>query len=160
MNTPGDLMSLYQSVEHGEVIALMPDNKARVKIPRRSTCQGCSHRSFCDPFGSEHMVVEALNSVQARNGQRVEVSFGREKQSKAIFILYIIPLVALILGAAAGNALDPFNNQDASSAVLSILCVALAFVGIRIYSTKRSESHPDQQPVITSILTSSTHNGP
>lgn len=145
-------MPQQHSVEQGEVIGLLPESRARVKIPRRSTCQGCSHRSFCDPFGSEHMVVEARNRAQARVGQRVEVSFGREKQSKAILILYIIPLVALILGAAAGNALDPFNNQDASSAVLSILCVALSFVGIRVYSTKRSESHPDQQPVITAIL--------
>lgn len=145
-------MPQHHSVEQGEVIGLLPESRARVKIPRRSTCQGCSHRSFCDPFGSEHMVVEARNRAQARVGQRVEVSFGREKQSKAILILYIIPLVALILGAAAGNALDPFNNQDASSAVLSILCVALSFVGIRVYSTKRSESHPDQQPVITAIL--------
>ncbi len=145
-------MPQQHSVEQGEVVGLLPESRARVKIPRRSTCQGCSHRSFCDPFGSEHMVVEARNRAQARVGQRVEVSFGREKQSKAILILYIIPLVALILGAAAGNALDPFNNQDASSAVLSILCVALSFVGIRVYSTKRSESHPDQQPVITAIL--------
>jgi sigma-E factor negative regulatory protein RseC len=147
-------MPLQKTVENGEVIALLPGNRARVKIPRRSTCQGCSHRSFCDPFGTEHMVVEAHNPARARTGQKVEVSFGREKQSTAIFILYIIPLAALILGAAVGNALDPFNNQNASSAALSILCVALSFVGIRIYSRKRSETHPDKQPVITSILAS------
>jgi len=147
-------MPLQTSVENGEVIALLPGNKARVKIPRRSTCQGCSHRSFCDPFGTEHMVVEARNSAQAKTGQKVEVSFGREKQSTAIVVLYIIPLAALILGAAVGNSLDPFQNQNASSAALSLLCVILSFAGIKIYSRKRSEIHPDKQPVIISILKS------
>lgn len=145
-------MSLYPETETGEIVQLLPQHRARVKIPKRSNCQGCSHRSFCDPFGSEYMLLEVDNSLQARSGQKVEVIFKAEKQSKAIIILYLIPLFALLLGAVLGTVLNPLGNKDLSGSVFSIGFTGLAFVGIRYWSKRQSSSSPDNQARIVKIV--------
>ena len=144
-------MSLYPESETGEVIKILPDGKARIKIPKRSNCQGCGHKGFCDPFGSEHMVLETENSLQAKKGQLVRVQFAPQSQGKAIAVLYLIPLLALILGAVAGNALNPFGNQDLSASSFSLGFTALSFFGIRIYSRKQADKSPASQPTISRI---------
>lgn len=145
-------MSLYPDSETGEVIQVLPGGKARVKIPKRSNCQGCGQRSFCDPFGSEHMVLESENSLLAGPGARVQVSFDPERQGKAIVILYLIPLVALMLGAFIGNSLDPFANKDLSASIFCLAFTGLSFFGIRIYTKKKGAKNPSSRPRIVQIL--------
>ncbi len=145
-------MSLYPDTEKGEVVHLLPENRARIKIPKRSNCCGCGHRSFCDPFGSEHMLLDVDNSLRAGTGQQVEVAFHAEKQSKAILILYLIPLFSLLLGAVLGNSLNPLGNQDASASVCSIGFTALSFLGIRYYTKRKAASTPVSQPKVVKII--------
>ncbi len=145
-------MTQHKTTEIGEIVRLLSENKAKVKVKKHSSCQGCAHRSFCDPFGSEHMVIQAVNYVNAQIGNTVEVEFGVEKASKAIIILYIIPLIFLILGAFLGNFFNPFNNQDISAAIFSLVFVILSFIGIYFYSHRQFETNPSGQPKITKIL--------
>ena len=145
-------MPQSRATEIGEVLHLLPGQQAKVKIPKHSTCQGCAHRSFCDPFGTEHMVVQADNPIAARSGQQVELSFHPEKQLKAITILYVIPLVALVLGAVLGNGLALFGSPDASAALLSLTCVILAFAAIRWFTRRQEMTDNRQQPRITRIV--------
>ncbi len=145
-------MSLYLDTEKGEVVQQLPDRRARVKIPKRSNCQGCGHRSFCDPFGSEHMLLNVDNSLQAGTGQQVEVAFQAEKQGKAILILYLIPLFALLLGAILGNSLNPLGHRDASASVCSIGFTAITFAGIWYYTRKKAAASPAAQPRVIKIL--------
>ena len=145
-------MSLYPDTEKGEVVQLLPEHRARVKIPKRSNCQGCGHRSFCDPFGSEHMLLEVDNSLHAGRGRQVEVAFQAEKQSKAIVILYLIPLFSLLLGAILGNSLNPLGHRDASASVCSIGLTAVSFAGIWYYTRKKAAASPTTQPRVIKIL--------
>ena len=142
---------LVKNIEEGEVIKLLPRHKAKVKIKRHSQCIGCQHKGFCDPFGKEFMIVEARNTIGAKVGQRVEVKFPSYNKTKAMFILYIIPLFSLILGAILGNFLNPINNKDLSSAIFSILFVILSFVGIKFYTNLLSKKNPSSEPQIINI---------
>jgi sigma-E factor negative regulatory protein RseC len=145
-------MPLNSATEQGEVVELLPEERAKVKIAKHSSCDTCSHKSFCHPFGGEHMIIESDNRLGARSGQTVEVAFEPETQGKAILVLYGIPLLALLVGAFFGNWLDPLGNADASSAATGFLLVILSFIGIRMYTTRRTRNHPAYQPRIVSIL--------
>jgi len=142
-------------LEKGEVIGNLANGRVRVKIPKSSDCSGCEHRKFCDPFGSEHMLVEAANELEAKTGQKVEVQMVLERRTKAIFILYILPLIFLVLGAVIGNALDPLGNKDLSSTVFCLGFVILAFAGIRSYAKRAAAKEPASGPRIVRILDSS-----
>lgn len=119
-----------------------------IKIPKRSDCQSCSHRGFCNPFGTEYMTVSVDNSLGAKPGQQVEISFQPHGQGKAILILYLLPLVALVLGAVLGHRLNVTGNPDASAALVSLLGLILVFAAI-YWQTRR---HPQEQPRIIRIL--------
>ncbi len=143
---------LVKNIEEAEVVKLLPNHKAKVRIKRHSQCIGCQHRGFCDPFGKEFMVVEVRNTIGAKVGQKVEVEFPPYKKGKAMFILYIIPLFSLILGAVLGNFLNPIGNKDASSAIFCILFVILSFVGIKLYTKFLSKKSPSFEPRIINIF--------
>ncbi len=142
---------LLKSIEEGEVIQLLPQHKAKVKIKRHSQCMGCQHKGFCDPFGRDFMVLEVRNTIGAKPGQKVEVQFPTYKKTKAMLILYIFPLFALILGAVIGNYLNPFKNPNASSVIFCLLFVILSFIGIRIYTKISQKKQPLFEPKIVNI---------
>lgn len=137
--------------EEGVVLELL-DSQARIKIPKSASCQGCCHKGVCDPFGREHMVVVADNSLKAKIGQKVRVGFYSETQLKAILILYMLPLLVLFVGAVIGNYWDPFQNKDLSAALFGLGGVVLTYVGIRSYSIRRTVTEADYQPRIEEIL--------
>lgn len=56
-------MQLSSKIESGEVVELLGNGDAKVKVERRSQCVGCSHRGICDPFGSNFMVIRAKKIV-------------------------------------------------------------------------------------------------
>ncbi len=143
---------IVKNIEEGEVIKILPKHRAKVKIKRHSQCVGCQHRGFCDPFGKEFMVVDVLNTIGAKIGQKVEVEFPNYPKTKAMFVLYIIPLFALIIGALIGNFLDPLHNKDASSVVFCLLFVLLSFVGIKLYTKFLSKKSSSFEPRIINIF--------
>jgi positive regulator of sigma E activity len=98
------------------------------------------------------MVVEAANPVRARPGQVVQVTFTPEKSTKALLLLYILPLVALILGAVLGHQLALFGAQNLTSAILSLTFVALTFMGIRYFTQRSYAAHPERQPRVSKIV--------
>jgi len=145
-------MKQRDAAETGEVIHLLPGHRAKVKIPMGPACESCSNRDLCEPFGRDYMVVEATNGPRARPGQVVQVTFTAEKSSKALLLLYILPLAALLLGAALGHQLAFFGAQNLSSAALSLCFVALTFVGLRISTRRKYANRPETQPRISRIV--------
>ncbi|MCK5243755.1 MAG: SoxR reducing system RseC family protein [Desulfobacterales bacterium] len=141
-----------EHVEEGVVIERLPDRRARIKLRKSSSCDDCSEKGFCNPFDSNTMTVLAEDPIGVRPGQRVRIAFRTERERKAIAVLYIIPVIAIITGAFVGNALDPFDNPDASAALFSVLFVIVTFSGIRYYSHKRYEKDSSFRPTIIEIV--------
>lgn len=139
-------------LEQGQVVKLLSANKVQIKVPRKSACESCVQKSFCHPFGRDHMLIEALNPIQARPGQEVEIKMALENPKKAVAILYLIPLLALIIGAVLGNSWDPFGHKDASAVVFSLGFLILSYAGIQRYSRSKSLSEPEDQPTVNRII--------
>jgi len=139
-------------IEEGVITELLNNNYANVKIPKKTSCGLCNHKGLCNPFGKDHMIIKAANPHNAVNGQKVRIEVRAAEEGKAITILYVIPFIAMFIGALIGNALNLFGNQDASAAFFSFLFLAVTFLVIRYYSRTRYEKDITYKPTVIEIL--------
>ncbi len=96
-------------IEEQAVVLSSADGVAQVETRRSATCGGCSVQAGCGTamlsrvFGSKRTKLRVLNPVDAKPGDRVIVGFDEKMLVKASLTLYMLPLISLILGAAAGQ---------------------------------------------------------
>jgi len=118
---------------------------AWVKTIRTSACESCSSKGACHGGSSgKEMAVEAINTAEARVGDRIVLNINTTSLLKATFLLYVFPILAMIAGALLGQAIAVMRGSDPSglSALFGFLFFGLAFIVIRIagrhLSTKAS----------------------
>ena len=126
---------------------------AWVKTTRSSACESCSSRHAChaDSAGKE-MEVEAVNTAEARVGDRVVLSIETATLLKATFLLYVFPILAMMAGAWIGQtvALARGMNPSGLSALFGFLFFGLAFILIRI-TGRRLSTNTSYQPEIIKV---------
>ncbi|MEG6584532.1 SoxR reducing system RseC family protein [Dendrosporobacter sp. 1207_IL3150] len=89
-----------KEAEQEGVVIEVNDDTAKVKTSRHNDCANCG---ACP--GNSAMVLEAYNDLSAKAGQRVVVKIQPDNMLKAAFIVYVLPLVASLLGVIAGTVL-------------------------------------------------------
>lgn len=123
--------------ETAEVIAVK-GNYITVRVSRHSACEGCS--AMCGlSKNNKYVDIELLNSVQAKIGDKVSVSFDGGSATKISVVVYLIPLVFGILAFVVAYLL----TAPEWAQLVSFLggCV-LAFVGVAIYDKKVKIKNP------------------
>ncbi|TYO99640.1 RseC/MucC-like positive regulator of sigma(E) [Geothermobacter ehrlichii] len=125
--------------ETGIVIESRPDGIVVVRCVKSSACKHCEARAACHAGHDQaERLVEARNLIDARVGERVRVAISSEAFLRSSFLVYIVPLVALVFCAAVGNSLAPRLLPGADvelvTAVFGITGMLLAFVGVRLRS--------------------------
>ena len=140
-----------ERIELGEILSVA-DRTAQVKLKRNTQCSSCSCAGFCNPFGKEWMVVTADNALGAAAGQKVRVTYRVEGEVKASFILYIIPVLALLLGALIGTFFDPFNHTDLSAVAVGLSFVVISFLLIKTYAAWKYGRKRSYRPSISEVL--------
>lgn len=116
--------------EEGVVIGTK-DNKALVKTQRSSACTGCVALEVCHRGEGEEMVIETLNPIGAKIGERVKIVIEPGIFLKASFLVYIIPIIFLSLGALAGKGLSYYFKGD-NPTLWAIIGGFSALIGIFI----------------------------
>ena len=107
---------------------------AWVKTTKTSACKRCAAKSSCTTLGGgKEMEVEAINNAGARVGQKVVLHFQTSPLLKATFMLYVLPILFLLLGAFIGDQTAPHFSIDPS---MCSLIVGLVFFGISIKFVK------------------------
>jgi sigma-E factor negative regulatory protein RseC len=147
------LRSFYMITEQG-IVQEVAATKAFIVINRTSACAGCHGQSGCRPSESKDMIIEAINELNAKVGDRVQISLPTGSLLKATFLVYFLPVVALVIGAIAGGKLGPFL-LGFNSTLGSILCGfgAMAAVLLAVKWFDRSiDAKPNYWPRITRIL--------
>lgn len=99
------------------------------------------------------MLVEISNDLQAKEGDCVEISMPEGTVLKLSFLVYIIPVMALIIGAFTGAALaQPLHIDSALASVLgSGLFMGVSFVALKRFN-KKAESSGKYYPRMIRIL--------
>ena len=134
--------------QEGIVLEVIGD-MAKVKTSRHNDCENCG---ACP--GNSAMVLEALNPVGAKPGQRVAIEVQEVNMLKAAFIVYILPLIAVFIGAVLGGMLaQKLGNESLWFQVTGgIVAFVLSVVYIK-YFDSAARMDVKMQPIIVRILT-------
>lgn len=126
---------------------------AKVSVPRKSVCEGCSSTA-CKP-GEQSMEIEALNKINADVGQKVKIITKNYTYLKGAIFVYGIPALALLFGAILGK--DLFSGKikgldpETVSAIFGFAAFAIAFIAVKLWSIKFGK-RTESMPVIEEIL--------
>lgn len=121
------------ATEEGIVIKV-ESRTAWVTTTKTSACEACAAKSSCTVLGGgKEMEVEAINDVGAQVGQKVVLYFQTSPLLKATFLLYVLPILFLLLGAFIGDQAAPYFSIDPSTCSA---IVGLIFFGISIKFVK------------------------
>jgi len=133
--------------EQGIVLETV-DGMAKVRIARHEECGSCG---ACG--GAQRVVVEAVNPVEARAGDKVLFEFREENVLTGAFVVFILPLIFGAVGAAIGHFAAPLLDASGS---LSYVLGALIFFLIALVVIKkfdrRAAKNQALKPVIVEIL--------
>ncbi|MEY7999477.1 SoxR reducing system RseC family protein [Clostridium sp. Mt-5] len=136
-----------KKVSEGVVIEIGQDF-AKIRASKHGDCKSCG---LC--AGENATIVDAKNPVGAKPGQHVIFEVKERNMLKAAFIVYILPLIAIFIGALLGtwigNRIGYSERafQIGGGAVLFI--ISLLYIKIFDKSTSRNDA---MKPVIKRVL--------
>ncbi len=146
-------MVIFSTVEEVGFVKSTEGAFATVAVPKKSACEGCSLK-ICKPE-QEVMEIQALNSVDARVGQKVRVVLKSYPYLKSSMVVYGIPALALVVGAVIGKEFfGPFfagSDPDMVSAVSGFGAFMLSFLLIKLWSFSAGKKI-EAKPVIEEII--------
>lgn len=141
--------------EVGTVVELRGKHLATVLCTKSSMCEHCATAGACQ-VGSDGRTraVEAVNHLGAGVGDRVRVAVSTRTFLQSGFVLYIVPLLAMVAGAVigklTGERLPIGVDPDLLSAIFGVFFLAGSFLVIRVGS--RALPAEGFRPRITVIL--------
>lgn len=143
-------------IEETGVVTKTDGIVANVIVQRRSACDGCKVRGACEP-SDKGMEIEALNLVQAKEGQKVKVSIKPQAYLKGTIVVYGIPLLAFVAGVIFGKNIGEsyFRQMDSDivSFISGFVALIISFLFVRVWS-KKAETKTEYKPVIEEIIES------
>ncbi len=117
---------------------------ARVKITRSSACgDNCASCGMC---ANKETVIEARNVCGADKGDIVLLNMSSGRVLNAAFLAYIVPVILLVAGCAAGDYI--FKSENAG-----ILCgfalMAVSFIIMHFFDKRLKTRY---SPTISGIV--------
>jgi sigma-E factor negative regulatory protein RseC len=125
--------------EYGTVVELKGKGTAVVVCEKGSFCKNCASMEACR-LGDDNrsMLVDAHNPLGAQVGDKVKIVTSSKSFLQSSFILYIVPLIALVIGAAIGHGigerLEAGVDPNLLSAIFGIAFLVGSFLIIRVGS--------------------------
>jgi sigma-E factor negative regulatory protein RseC len=142
------------ATEEGIVTKIPAPGKVLVSTVRSGACSSCTARGMCHTVGGGgEAEVVANNAANARVGDRVVISFQTGSLLKAMFLLYLFPILCLLAGAVIGNNYADTLHFDSSvfSAIIGFLFFGVAVVFV-INKGNQMATKDEYQPKIIRIL--------
>ncbi len=139
--------------EEGTIKKIIGD-KAVVHARRGSMCESCGQKKACGSLANtDDVEIEAINTANAKIGDRVYVSIRPASLLKITTLVYLIPVISLIIGIIIGNKIGLAYSFDPelSSFVAGIILFIITFLFIKIIANRIS-NQTQYMPEITKIL--------
>lgn len=124
-----------------------------MEIQRGSACSQCHAECACSGEETHNMMrVEARDPIGVRIDQCVQLSIENTSVLRASFVVYMVPLFALISGVLVGEYLGRIFGVDN---LLEIVCgfgaLGLSLIIVKVYNNMFQRDIRNQ-PVITKII--------
>jgi len=137
------------------VIEKVTRQKARVRIRKGSACASCAQRSACHIDSDRPMLVEVDNELGAKDGDWVELSMPSKSLMKISFVVYFVPVLALVVSALIGAewAESIQISPTAAAMVSGAVALAVCFILMRRFD-RAVRANPEYRPRMTKIVAS------
>jgi len=151
-------------IKESGIVEEIKEELALVSIKRSEMCAQCPQEGHCRLISEQGIrQVWAVNLAGAKPGEKVTLGIGEKKLLKASLVFYIIPLLALFLGAGLGKWISKTGYQfpiegmlgktinnllfsaDNPSLILGGVFLLVSFLGIWLWNQrklKQSEFRP------------------
>ena len=142
--------------EQGYIVEIVDSVTAKLKLKRHSACASCGK---CATTSEEKdIIVEVDNTIGAKVGDRVEVNMETINVLKAAFIVYTIPLIALLIGTVGTfyilNAINFNRNIEIISAIVGLIFTIIVFLILK-KNDKKFRDSKEYIPIVTRVITTS-----
>ena len=123
--------------EIGTVVELKSKLNAVVMCQKSSLCENCATNGHCTLGDDDKTrLIEVQNSLGATVGEQVRIATTTKSFLQSSFLLYIVPLIALVIGAVVGKLIGENMTvglkPDLLSAVFGVFFMAGSFVILRV----------------------------
>jgi sigma-E factor negative regulatory protein RseC len=141
--------------ENGVVVELKGKQNAMVMCKKSSLCENCATNGNC-ALGDDDKtrLIEVQNMLGATIGDQVRIATTTKSFLQSSFLLYIVPLIALVIGAIAGklvgDRLTTGVDPNLLSAIFGVFFMIGSFVILRVGSSALSRE--SYMPKIIAIL--------
>ena len=147
-------------LETGRVVAV-EDDGVWVETIRKSTCGSCSVQKGCghgllNRISDGHRSLvralpgKKLHPSQCRVDDEVRISIPEDVILRGSLIVYILPLLAMLAGAALGSMLQT-TNPDLGSALGAVAGFVAGFALVRLHAHRHRDDR-ELQPTLVDIL--------
>jgi len=99
-------------------------------------CETCSLKGHC-LLPQREKKIEAKNLINAKEGDIVMVNVPSKKYLSVTFVIYILPIIFMLMGAYAGIKLRPIlgiKDPNLSPIIFGFLFLFLSFILVRFLS--------------------------
>ena len=139
--------------EEGVVTALF-GGMAKVETTQTEACGHCGMKGACTTMGAmKKREIMVKNALQAKEGDHVMIAVPRKGVMGAGFVVYLLPILCLLIGAAMGSKIGPLmgmNSQD-GSVLLGLLGLVIPWI-ILYFISKQLTKQKSLQVSIVKIL--------
>jgi len=150
--------------EKGIVTGFKENGLAVVKATGGEGCGSCGCRGACQALGGgTERKITAVNRAGATVGDQVLLTIGSGSFLKASFVVYLLPILALVVGSVIGQKYSSQiwagGNPETVSVLTGLFCLAVSFLVIRLFNTRFTQSEK-YYPVIEKVIPPSNSSPP
>ena len=134
------------------VVKAVQGRMAIVVTRLEAECESCKAKDACTSLGGggANAEVRARNTVGAEPGDVVTIGIRGSSVLKASFLLYMLPILALIGGIALGHFLSRLTSVDKN--VIVGVSGLIAFSGTFVWLKKSADKFSKKQDFIPEII--------
>jgi sigma-E factor negative regulatory protein RseC len=128
---------------------------ARIQMKRMGACSGqhdgCPWNALAENIFKEDIFIDAKNLIGAKPGDNVEVAISSNIFNKAVFLVYLVPLVGLFVGCFFGFIMAILFSLPGYRDVFSGTFMVIGLI-ICLFITKNRSKHYNPDYTITRII--------
>jgi sigma-E factor negative regulatory protein RseC len=137
------------STEKG-VVEKLENGVAWVRSQRKSACGSCTNKAHCSSIdGGRQMLVKVNNDLNAQKGDSVEFHLNSAFLLKCTFIIYMIPVLGLIMGAISAAPIANLVGMNHSFTL--VLMTLSGFLGAVLLSRVLIHQQTDSERFLPTI---------
>lgn len=138
------------------VVEKASPHQAVVLVEQSSACEQCRSRGACEVLSGKTMRVELSNELGAKEGDRVEITIPAASVLKVSFLVYLVPVAALVAGAYVGNIWAEGRTADPTpyAVATGMLAMIGSFLLLRRFERAASQASSKYRPRMSRILAS------